>query len=875
MTIIIETEEDIRRAKLFNDSLNARWKSACSGRSTPALLYFRTREPGEFENILVMWSTETAAIQETALAAFADMTAEDGLHKGVAIGEEYWIGVLDGEMTKFYDLQSEASRIHPLRIDDAIQSIEDAISRIKSNIAPNFPPLADLYFLKARIYHEHGQVENHDAEFETGLKLLLENLDGCPEFYGHKIATKMKSLASLYLYRSDLARALDVYEQLKQIGELVPASVAQEMTHDWHRLAEFYMRHKRYNDAAACCHAMINEINWKAGPAWNQYSNIRYAASMMLELNREEDAEKIYEQFLAFGLSHNLFRKHKGPCFNGPPCGHWFDPYLELLNRQKRLDYRLKVIAQLDLDEREYRPTLTEDLYGYIDRDGNWQIPQRFESAGSFSEGTAEVLLTTDETSHGRARLIDKNGNLLGNVRGFHSRCDNLVPEGYEQDSPLSEGLSVVYKKSVPSGYASNMEPELCGYADADGNLVIEAKYTEAKPFYKGVAIVAVGGYIGAAGCVISLQNGQYGLIDKTGEFLLEPHYRRLWRYNSEECDDLMVYLTEEGGGVVTLSGEVRSYLDGCNDIFHCSEGLASVDWKNANGQTRYGYLDAEGRINIEPQFDNASSFVGDRAVVRVNDKFGFINRKGQIVIDTKYDDALSFKNGVALVTQNDQWGCIDLIGNFILEPQFDRMEWRKDGLIQTNKSGKVGLLSSDGETLCAPQFDEIDQFTEGFAIVTLDELKGAIDTNGQLRIKPIYHELDSFSENLACAAVRDEAGLVRWGFVNGDGETVIHPMFAESGYFSEGLAAMRAFNDDKFGYIGVDGKFEIKPQFDCAGCFYSGRARVGNDTECDGRLYGIIDTTGKYVLAPEYEVVNPVYQEGLCVVGRKRHKKT
>lgn len=62
-----------------------------------------------------------------------------------------------------------------------------------------------------------------------------------------------------------------------------------------------------------------------------------------------------------------------------------------------------------------------------------------------------------------------------------------------------------------------------------------------------------------------------------------------------------------------------------------------------------------------EETFDNAKAFTRDGyAAVEKNGKWGFVDAEGNLVIDCQYDDALSFTSGYAAVKQGDVWGYID-----------------------------------------------------------------------------------------------------------------------------------------------------------------------------------------------------------------------
>lgn len=55
------------------------------------------------------------------------------------------------------------------------------------------------------------------------------------------------------------------------------------------------------------------------------------------------------------------------------------------------------------------------------------------------------------------------------------------------------------------------------------------------------------------------------------------------------------------------------------------SEGVAPVQANNG----RWGYINQNNQWVIEPRFEDAQEFKGNRAAVKLNGKWGFINKRG------------------------------------------------------------------------------------------------------------------------------------------------------------------------------------------------------------------------------------------------------
>ena len=61
--------------------------------------------------------------------------------------------------------------------------------------------------------------------------------------------------------------------------------------------------------------------------------------------------------------------------------------------------------------------------------------------------------------------------------------------------------------------------------------------------------------------------------------------------------------------------------------LFLESDGLAAI---KENG--KWGYVDKDGKVIIEPQFEEAHSFLNGYAAVKAHGKWGYINEKGKLV---------------------------------------------------------------------------------------------------------------------------------------------------------------------------------------------------------------------------------------------------
>jgi WG containing repeat len=301
----------------------------------------------------------------------------------------------------------------------------------------------------------------------------------------------------------------------------------------------------------------------------------------------------------------------------------------------------------------------------------------------------------------------------------------------------------------------------------------------------------------------------------------------------------------------------------------HFVEGLepAQTRWKPGMvGGSKWGYLNAKGKFEIEPQFTLATSYSEGLAAVRdvynrYGYKYGYISHAGKYVIMPQFEEAFGFSEGLAQVGDtNHLMGFIDRSGKWVIKPQFrsfSRHSNFSDGLacVPTNdvtlkfpfESGsnpefKWGYINTNGEQVIGFRFKAASAFSEGLAFVEETNGFGYIDKTGVYVIPPKFDTAYNFSEGLA--RVRAERDMA---FINIKGDIVFTVTNAEwSDGFSEGLANVslrKAVGEQIWGYIDHTGQFVIKPQFQQAEPFYDGLAQVVIDNKS-----AYIDKAGHFV---------------------------
>mgnify|MGYP000979576927 CR=1 FL=1 len=69
----------------------------------------------------------------------------------------------------------------------------------------------------------------------------------------------------------------------------------------------------------------------------------------------------------------------------------------------------------------------------------------------------------------------------------------------------------------------------------------------------------------------------------------------------------------------------------------------------------KFGFINSNGKIIIQPKFLSAENFSEGLAAVRTNGTYGYIDATGHFTIPAIYDYAQPFSEGLALVHKNQQ----------------------------------------------------------------------------------------------------------------------------------------------------------------------------------------------------------------------------
>lgn len=195
--------------------------------------------------------------------------------------------------------------------------------------------------------------------------------------------------------------------------------------------------------------------------------------------------------------------------------------------------------------------------------------------------------------------------------------------------------------------------------------------------------------YFGRAGFV-DLE-GRYGYVNARREIVIEPNFE----WGGDFSRDLAPVRTKAGLRFVGRDGRLRGPVIEADRIGPLRDGLS---WIERDG--RFGFVNAAGRVVIEPKFELVHDFSQGLAVARRGGMYGFIDKQGRFVVSPQFRQAGEFRAGVAWV-------------------QFE--------------NGKYSFVRSGGGLWLDRQFDSVLPFAGGRAAVALDDGFGFVDQSGEV----------------------------------------------------------------------------------------------------------------------------------------------
>ena len=253
---------------------------------------------------------------------------------------------------------------------------------------------------------------------------------------------------------------------------------------------------------------------------------------------------------------------------------------------------------------------------------------------------------------------------LLGCSNNENKNIIWLVKPNFDSIKDFSEGLAWVKYSDI------------WGIINNKGEFVLfpDNSYFEVCNFHYGLSQVKTKlKWYGPVGIITRI--GKWGFISKLGQTVIEPQFDSVGDENRSES--------------FFSDGRHESYGEYDSDF---NEGFIRVMKEH-----KWGFVDKNGQIVIEPQYVNAGDFSEGLARVKRDENWFYVDEKGQLICSGNFEEAQDFQDGLARVKINGLWGLIDKNNKIITMPQFEGIGPFREGLALILKNGKVGYVNTKG----------------------------------------------------------------------------------------------------------------------------------------------------------------------------------
>lgn len=387
--------------------------------------------------------------------------------------------------------------------------------------------------------------------------------------------------------------------------------------------------------------------------------------------------------------------------------------------------------------------------FGYINTAGEVVIPIKYDYAGDFLNGQADVETPSDYL------VIDKEGQVISSAYG-------------DTDAEMESDYYV-----ISTGYYGNY-----GVADKKSDkIILEAKYADVS-------------HIGGGLFEVMDEDYNYGFFNANTKTLVEPKFEYVNIYPEQDR--------------VIVEGE--DYLYGMFD----TDGKAILEPKynaitlNENGvyeiqkDYNYGIMLNDGTVLIKPEFDYIyTSQIDDEIYVFSTEKTtnGAYEKRNlvynikdkKIISDDIEGSAIDFGDSFMVVSTDDYKKIVTTYqGKVLFETTDYYIDASGEYLHFENEEGVDYLIDLKGNTyLEGNDFNDIYLPVEdGHIIFTKDEGFGIVSLEGQIKTKELYDNV--YYINSGVMATYDDQAF---GYVDVDGNDVVEEGLYDLLYgFSDGL---------------------------------------------------------------------------------------
>lgn len=391
-----------------------------------------------------------------------------------------------------------------------------------------------------------------------------------------------------------------------------------------------------------------------------------------------------------------------------------------------------------------------------------------------------------------------------------------------------------------------------------------------------------------------ALQQTNTGLIDTFGRSIIAPKSQTISVYNTfietrqkdTKTDEIFDYQGKRLFSGYELRGSKGKY----------------VLLKDSTG--KMGVMQLDGKVVLPFEYDKLAR-EGKIWIAKKNKKWGMLSYTGKAMTAFRYQDINYCSPNTYAVKIHKKWHLVDSVGHVWNSQKFDEINIPTFGnfpLVVINKKGKYALMNDKGKQITPfmpPLIDEdyntfVSPIKEKYDMMWVSDKNGTYLVSSTGKISQKYDTVVLKDYRFSHYPYIQVQKNNFWGMIDSTFQEILPPIYANIlisrnnyhilqkadkkyvlfsphqqkivseayTYIEKWAGNLIAFSPDgtHFGYMDTLGKVVIAPQYELAGTF------IGNKTvvQFAGKS-GVIDSNGNWLLKPEYEALGIFANGYIC----------
>lgn len=391
--------------------------------------------------------------------------------------------------------------------------------------------------------------------------------------------------------------------------------------------------------------------------------------------------------------------------------------------------YNDKILKEIELSNRILIPVENSDeKMGYTDTLGNWVIAPVYDDALVFSEGFAAVCRNDScfyinkegqkisELVFDEAENYEQGIAIVKKQSSYYliNRSAQIISQAYQDISKSSDGLFVCKSNN------------LYGAINDKGEIIIPFTYNKLGNFKNGYAYYMTAQYglvdiqnhtlkaqwewisdVDTNGIAIVKKSGKFGLMTVNGSVILPVQFD----YITPAAESL--YLIVKNGLYGFYNTREQCYATAIDyDYNQAYEADYYTNGRNFKliQDDEVAIADANGRLSINyGTYSNIFFAKNDIIRAQKNNRYGFLDRKLKAITAFEYDRASDFDNNVAIVKKGITSMLIDKTGKVIYTLKNGDINPFHDQLYKISLNGQYGLINNEGKLLLNTEFGDLE----------------------------------------------------------------------------------------------------------------------------------------------------------------------